>query len=62
MTVNEWYQAQQLGAPYWLYVAWDPLTHDAEPVRIQDPAAKPDHAKREVFASWFYLIPAEAID
>jgi hypothetical protein len=31
-------------------------------VRIQDPAATLDHAEREVFASRFFLIPAEAIN
>jgi hypothetical protein len=31
-------------------------------VRIQDPAVKLDHAKREVVASRFFEIPAEAIN
>jgi hypothetical protein len=30
-------------------------------VRIHDPAAKLDHAKREIVAARFYEIPAEAV-
>ena len=62
MTLNEWYKAQQLGETYWLYVVWDPLTPEAAPIRIQNPAAKLDHAKREILASRFFLVPAEAIN
>jgi hypothetical protein len=62
LTVNEWYKAQQLAETYWLYVVWDPLGDASEPVRIQNPALKLDHAKREVTAARFFLIPAEAID
>jgi superfamily II DNA or RNA helicase len=61
LTVNEWYKAQQLAETYWLYVIWDPL-EQPELVRIQNPAVKLDHAKREVVASRFFEIPAEAIN
>jgi hypothetical protein len=62
MTTNEWYKAQQLGETYWLYVVWDPLADKPELVRIQHPAEKLDHAKREIVASRFYEIPSEAIN
>jgi len=60
-TTNEWYKAQQLAETYWLYVVWDPLSDSPELVRIHNPAAKLDHAKREIVAARFYEIPAEAI-
>ena len=62
LTTNEWYKAQQLAETYWLCVVWDPLEPDAELVRIQYPAVKLDHAKREIVASRFFEIPAEAIN
>jgi len=62
MTLNEWYKAQQLGDSYWLYVAWDPLSSMSPLIRIQNPAVKLDHAKREVFSSRYFLISAEAIE
>jgi SNF2 family DNA or RNA helicase len=61
LTTNEWYKAQQLAETYWLYVVWDPLGDSPELVCIHDPAAKLDHAKREIVAARFYEIPAEAI-
>lgn len=61
LTTNEWYKAQQLAETYWLYVVWDPLGENPEIVKIQNPAAKLDHAKREIVAARFYEIPAEAI-
>ena len=61
LTVNEWYKAQQLAETYWLYVVWDPLGDSPELVRIHNPAAKLDHAKREIVAARFYEIPAEAV-
>jgi superfamily II DNA or RNA helicase len=61
MTTNEWYKAQQLGETYWLYVVWDPLSDNPALVRIQHPAEKLDHAKREVAASRYYEISADAI-
>ena len=61
LTINEWYKAQQLAETYWLYVVWDPLGNSPELVRIHDPAAKLDHAKREIEAARFYEIPAEAV-
>ena len=61
LTVNEWYKAQQLAETYWLYVVWDPLGDSPELVRIHDPTAKLDHAKREIVAARFYEIPAEAV-
>ncbi|MBI4639225.1 MAG: DUF3883 domain-containing protein, partial [Candidatus Tectomicrobia bacterium] len=61
LTTNEWYKAQQLAETYWLYVVWDPLRKEPEVVRIQNPAAALDHAKREIIAARFFEIPAEAI-
>ncbi len=61
LTTNEWYKAQQLAETYWLYVVWGPLGDSPELVRIHDPAAKLDHAKREIVAARFYEIPADAI-
>jgi superfamily II DNA or RNA helicase len=61
LTTNEWYKAQQLAETYWLYVVWDPLDDSPELVRIHNPAAKLDHAKREIVAARFYEISAEAI-
>jgi hypothetical protein len=61
LTTNEWYNAQHLAETYWLYVVWNPLGVNPELVRIQNPALKLDHAKREVVAARFYEIPAEAI-
>jgi len=37
------------------------LGNSPELVRIHDPAAKLDHAKREIVAARFYEIPAEAV-
>jgi len=62
LTTNEWYKATQLGDTYWLYVVWDPLDNpNPEPLRIQNPAKRLDHAKREVVAARYYDIPAEAV-
>jgi superfamily II DNA or RNA helicase len=61
LTTNEWYKAQQLAETYWLYVVWDPLAKSPELVRVQNPAARLDHAKREIVAARFYEIPAEAV-
>jgi polyhydroxyalkanoate synthesis regulator phasin len=61
LTTNEWYKAQQLAETYWLYVVWDPLSPNPELVRIQNPAACLDHAKREIVAARFFEIPAEAV-
>jgi hypothetical protein len=56
LTTNEWYKAQQLA------VVWDPLGPSPELVRIQNPAVRLDHAKREIVAARFFEIPAEAVD
>jgi len=61
LTTNEWYKAQQLADTYWLYVVWDPLGENPELVKVQNPAARLDHAKREIVAARFFEIPAEAI-
>ncbi len=61
LTTNEWYKAQQLAETYWLYVVWNPLGKNPELVRIQNPAARLDHAKREIVAARFFEIPAEAV-
>ncbi|PKN67836.1 MAG: hypothetical protein CVU57_01075 [Deltaproteobacteria bacterium HGW-Deltaproteobacteria-15] len=62
LTMNEWYKAQQLADTYWLYVVWGPLGDSPELVRIDNPAAKLDHAKRQIVAARFYEIPAEAVE
>jgi len=62
LTTNEWYKAQQLEETYWLYVVWDPLGKAPELVRIQNPAVRLDHAKREIVAARFFEIPAEAVN
>src|SRR5579875_1297959 len=59
LTTNEWYKAQQLAETYWLYVVWDPLGPAPELARIQNPAVRLDHAKREIVAARFFEIPAE---
>lgn len=62
MTTNEWFKATQLEDFYWLYVVWDSLENfDAEPIRIQNPAQKLDHVKKELLATPFFKIPAKAI-
>lgn len=63
LTTNEWYKATQLGDTYWLYVVWDPLDKpNPEPLRIQNPAKRLDHAKREVVAARYFDVAAEAIE
>jgi len=61
LTTNEWYKAQQLAETYWLYVVWDPLGDSPELVRIHNPVAKLDHAKREIVAARFVKFPAGAV-
>ena len=61
LTTNKWYKAQQLAETYWLYVVWGPLSDSPELVRIHNPVAKLDHAKREIAAARFYEISAEAV-
>ncbi len=63
LTTNEWYKAQQLGDTYWLYVVWDPLDDpDPVPLMIRNPAARLDHAKREVVTARYYDLPADAVE
>jgi len=50
-----------LADTYWLYVVWNPLSDSPELVSIHNPAARLDHAKREIVAARFYEIPADAI-
>lgn len=61
LTTNEWYKAAQLAETYWLYVVWGPLGDSPELVRIHNPVAKLDHAKREIVAARFYEISADAV-
>jgi superfamily II DNA or RNA helicase len=61
LTVNEWYKAQQLAETYWLYVVWDPLGDNPEMIYIQNPAARLDHAKREIQAARLIEIPFQAL-
>jgi hypothetical protein len=62
LTTNEWYKAQQLAETYWLYVVWGPLGDSPELVRIHNPVAKLDHAKKEIVAARFYEISADAVN
>jgi hypothetical protein len=62
LTTNEWYKATQLGDSYWLYVVWEPLGTNPELVVIRNPAAKLDHAKKEIVAARYFDIPSEAIN
>ncbi len=62
LTTNEWYKAAQLAETYWLYVVWDPLGDSPELMRIHNPVAKLDHAKKEIVAARFYEIPAETVN
>ena len=62
LTTNEWFKATQLGDSYWLYVVWNPLGEKPELVMIRNPAARLDHAKREVVAARFFEIPASAVE
>jgi len=62
LTINEWYKALQLAETYWLSVVWDPLSDNPEHVRVHNPAAKLDHAKREIVAARYYEIPAASVD
>ncbi|GAB4257006.1 MAG: hypothetical protein Kow00129_17240 [Thermoleophilia bacterium] len=61
LSTDKWYKAQQPAGTYWLYVVWDPLGHTPELVRIQNPAARLDHAKRQIVAARSFEIPAEAV-
>jgi len=61
LTVNEWYKAQQLAETYWLCVVWDPLGENPELVSVKNPAARLDHAKREIMATRHYEISADAL-
>ena len=61
LTTNEWYKAEQLGESYWLYVVWDPLSSSPELHVIHNPAKALQHAKREVLATRFFEIAAEAV-
>ena len=61
LTTNEWYKAQQLAETYWLYVVWDPLGKSPGLDRIQNPAVRLDHAKREIVSARFFEIPAETV-
>jgi len=61
LTTNEWFKAQQLAETYWLYVVWDPLGDSPELVRVHNPAATLDHAKRQIAAARFYEISADAV-
>lgn len=57
---NEWFKATQLGNSYCVF--WDPLENqDAEPIKIQNPARKLDRVEKEIVATRFFEIPADAI-
>lgn len=61
LTTNEWCKAQQFSDTYWLSVIRVSLGESSELVRIKNPAACLDHAKREIVAGRFLEIPAEAV-
>ena len=42
-------------------MVWGTLGDSPELVRIHNPVAKLDHAKREIVAARFYEIPADAV-
>ena len=55
-------KGDELRETYWLYVVWDPLAGKDKPLRIHDPAAKLDYAKREIVAVRFFEFPAAAVE
>ena len=61
LTTNEWYKAQQLSDTYWFYVVWSSLGESPELVRIDNPSASLDHAKREIVEARFFEIPVEIV-
>lgn len=61
LTCNEWCKAQHLSGTCWLDVVWDSLGESSELVRINNPVARLDHAKREMVTARFFEIPAEAV-
>ena len=61
LTRNEWCKSQQLSGTCWLDVGWDSLGESSELVRINNPVARLDHAKREMVTARFFEIPAEAV-
>ncbi len=61
LTPNEWIKAHHLASTYWLYVVWDPLGNSPQLDRVENPAARLDHAKREVSGTRFFEIPAAAV-
>lgn len=61
LTTNEWCKAQQLSGTFWLYTVWCSLGESSELVRINNPAARLDHAKREIVAARFFEIPVEVV-
>ena len=61
LTTNEWYKAEQLAETYWLCVVWDPLGDEHEMSAIRDPAGRLDHAKREMVATRYFKLSAEAV-
>ena len=62
LTTSEWHKAQQPAETYWLDVVWGTLGDSPELVCSDNPVAKLNHAKREIVATRFYEIPAEAIE
>lgn len=58
LEVNEWKQACNLGASYWLYVVFDCATPSPSLVRVRDPFNKLLAAKRE---STSYAISAKSL-
>jgi superfamily II DNA or RNA helicase len=61
LTDREWRHAHLLRETYWLYVVWDPLQGKDPPLRVHDPAACLDYAKKEIQVARFFEFPAEAI-
>ncbi len=61
LTTNEWLKARQLGPTYWLYVVWDPKAEGATPTIVRDPAHTLEHAAREIAATRYYEVSADAV-
>ena len=58
MSRNEWYQADQHGDSYYLYVVWNAKNADARPIIIQNPVMNLEVEPKEVVQ---YLVNADEI-
>ena len=58
MSRNEWYQADQLGDSYYLYVVWNAKNPDARPIITQNPVKNLEAEPKEVIQ---YLVNVDEI-